>query len=673
MKTLFAPAIALLKRATYTQKFAIMGALALVASAVLVLNLYQSLHRLIDSSQRELAGIEVIKPIARTVQHLQIHRGLSSAMLNGNEAMRNQRLAKQHDVRAALQGVGARLSPELAVSPVWKRLIESWTLIENEGIDLIPRENFLAHNRLIEELLAFQSAISDEYALTNDPDIDSTYLIQTAVDKSPQAIERMGQLRALGTGVLTTKQPLVLSQQVEFTVLLAGLNSAVDSLRRNLERTSRYSPGLQSALAASITDMGEAAARVSALVNQDILSGTYSTAPADYFALTTASVEKGYKEMFETLFQSLEHLLQARIDRAQRALHFSIGVSVLILLLYAYVSVGLYYATIDSIDRLAKDARTIATGDLNVRVDLGTRDELKLVGDSLNDMMREFHGLIRNVSRGADEVLDATKKLAASAAQVKCGSEQQSAAASAMASAIGEMRSRIEQLSRSADDANRISSRAGELSADGSRVVGSVVREIERIAEVVNQSAAIIGELGASSERISAIVNVIKEIADQTNLLALNAAIEAARAGESGRGFAVVADEVRKLAERTGRSTREISTMIVSIQSGTRDAVASMNQGVSRVAEGVALATRAGEAINEIGENARQVVAKVADISDALREQSTASAEVAHNVDRVARMAEENHAVVAGNAATATQLESLSEGLGSAVRRFRLS
>ena len=42
MQTLFTPAIALLNRLGYTKKFAIMGALALVAIAVLLAGLYQS-------------------------------------------------------------------------------------------------------------------------------------------------------------------------------------------------------------------------------------------------------------------------------------------------------------------------------------------------------------------------------------------------------------------------------------------------------------------------------------------------------------------------------------------------------------------------------------------------------------------------------------------------------
>ncbi|MEF8700002.1 MAG: hypothetical protein V5B33_11915 [Candidatus Accumulibacter sp. UW20] len=100
MKTLFSPAIALLNRVAYPRKFAIMGALALVASAVLVVNLYQSLHRVIDSSQKELAGIAMIKPIARIVQHLQVHRGLSSGVLNGNEAMQEARAARPRCGRA---------------------------------------------------------------------------------------------------------------------------------------------------------------------------------------------------------------------------------------------------------------------------------------------------------------------------------------------------------------------------------------------------------------------------------------------------------------------------------------------------------------------------------------------------------------------------------------------
>lgn len=602
MQTLFTPAIALLNRLGYTKKFAVMGALALVAIVVLLAGLYQSLHRVIDSSQQELAGLEVMKPIGRLIQHLQVHRGLSSGVLNGNDEMQDKRAAREKQVSEAFKALEARLAPELAASGAWKTLVANWAAIEKDGLELISRENFLAHSRLIEELLAWQRSVADHYSLTNDPDLASTYLIDTAVEKLPLAIESMGQLRALGTGVLTRKQPLALSQQVEFTVLLAGLNSAVGSLQRNVEKTARHNQGRQTALDASVKDLRTAADKVGELVNQDILSGTYATLPGDYFALTTAAVDKGYKELFESLFPILEQLLQQRVDRAERDLNLSVATAGAILLIYAYVSIALYYATLGSIDQLAAKARTIATGDLSVRVDLGTRDELMLVGYSLNEMVAAFRDLLQKVQGSANEVLGATQKLAASAARVKQGSEQQSEAASTMAAAVEEMTTGLDDVSANAQDADRI----------------------------------------------------------------------AARAGESGRGFAVVADEVRKLAERTSRSTNEISAMIEAIQGGTRAAVASMNVGVGRVGEGVTLATQAGRSLAEIGGNAQQVVERVAQISHALREQSAASSEIARNVERVARMAGENSAAVAGNAATARQLDSLAQDLEGEVNRFRL-
>ncbi|MBK7563269.1 MAG: hypothetical protein IPI21_02765 [Propionivibrio sp.] len=91
MKTLFIPAISLLNRLGYTKKFAIMGILALVAISMLAMNLYHSLTRVIHRSQQELVGIEMIKPIASLMQHLQAHRGLSAGVLNGDEEMEERR------------------------------------------------------------------------------------------------------------------------------------------------------------------------------------------------------------------------------------------------------------------------------------------------------------------------------------------------------------------------------------------------------------------------------------------------------------------------------------------------------------------------------------------------------------------------------------------------------
>jgi methyl-accepting chemotaxis protein len=195
---------------------------------------------------------------------------------------------------------------------------------------------------------------------------------------------------------------------------------------------------------------------------------------------------------------------------------------------------------------------------------------------------------------------------------------------------------------------------------------------MKQVATAVDAAATTIRELENYSNEISAIINVIREVADQTNLLALNAAIEAARAGESGRGFAVVADEVRKLAERTAQSTHTISGVIEKVQTGARRAAQEMECGVARVGQGVTLAHQAGDSIAGIQAGAERVATAVADIGAALDEQSAAAQEISRGVERIAGMVADNSVSARQTLSAAERLSHLAVELDHAIARFRV-
>lgn len=356
----------------------------------------------------------------------------------------------------------------------------------------------------------------------------------------------------------------------------------------------------------------------------------------------------------------------------ERAFVFGVGAAIVGLLLAAVLTLVISTRVCRRLSDTVETVSSIAGGDLTTTMPAITPDEIGKLVRSVSEMQSALHTTISRTRSGADQVAQSSRQLKDSASQVSQSASVQSSAASAIAANVEELTVSITHVSERTSDAARLAGDSNREAQEGKQTIDRLVTGIDEMNTVVAEVVTRITSLEKQSEQISRIVSVIREVAEQTNLLALNAAIEAARAGEAGRGFAVVADEVRKLSERTAQSTREIATMVDQVQVSTRAAVSGIERGVSSVHESRALAGHAGETISRLQTIARNVADILVDLDLALREQSTASAEVARRVEDIAAHSEETSSATAQSVASAQALDTLAAKLLEGVQRFRV-
>ncbi len=319
---------------------------------------------------------------------------------------------------------------------------------------------------------------------------------------------------------------------------------------------------------------------------------------------------------------------------------------------------------------LAAAAERIAANDLTVKVE--PKSDKDALGAHFKTMVLNLGGMIRQVAENARELVSAATEIASSSEQMSKGAKDQADQVNQVSTAIEEMTATILESSKNAGEASSVARGSAETASSGGRTVTDTIRGMQKIASVVRESAESIAQLAKSADQIGEIVVVIDDIADQTNLLALNAAIEAARAGEQGRGFAVVADEVRKLAERTGKATGEITSMIKGIQQQTENAVNSMEAGIQEVDKGRELADKAGSSLNEIVTMAQRVTDMIAQMATASEQQSSAAEQISKNIEHISSVTKETATGAEQSAAAAEQLNRQADGLQQMVQRFKI-
>ncbi|GHT91850.1 methyl-accepting chemotaxis protein [Betaproteobacteria bacterium] len=325
----------------------------------------------------------------------------------------------------------------------------------------------------------------------------------------------------------------------------------------------------------------------------------------------------------------------------------------------------------DEPSEVANLVSLIAAGQLNHVITVRPGMENSILS-SMKKMCSSLCDIITRIRQSAEVLAANSDTMASNGEQVMQRAATQSQSTTSIAAAVEEMSVGVTTISDNATTTRRNSLASSEAVNHGLEVVQNTIHEMEQITANTSRTAEDVKQLADRSSQISKIVNVIKEIADQTNLLALNAAIEAARAGETGRGFAVVADEVRKLSERTTQSTSEITATIEAILESTQRTLKSTETSKEQVQKGMALANETGSSMSEVKEQLDLSLSSIAQITDALAEQSSASQMIGQDVERIANMTEENSGAITSLNDAAGHIKTLANDLYKLVQHFKL-
>lgn len=400
MNQFFRPAVGLMNRLKYPQKFLLISLLFAVPLAYMRAQFLCEVNAGSDLAARELAGTAYLRPLRRLLEDIPPHREQAEQVRqNAPATMAAWRLSRDR-IDADIADLARREHADggrFETRRIYESLSAEWQVLRRIAPSLSTEENAVRYTHFFRAILALMSQIGDASTLILDPDLDSYYTMNAIVVDIPNCLNVTSQIRE-GGDRFAISAPLNNAQSAQFLTFAGLLRQNGEAVQHDSDIAARNNPAgnLQPELSAlyacadearhdlirCLTHLGEISAREAG--QTVVLNAACDRALTAHFAL--------WDHAANALDTLLARRAQAFAQRRTRADEFAFGFLVLV----AYVYAGFYRAVMTTVSRLDQAARRMAEGDLSAMAPLAvqSRDELARVVGAFNavaaQMVREW-------------------------------------------------------------------------------------------------------------------------------------------------------------------------------------------------------------------------------------------------------------------------------------------
>ncbi|MBW4598233.1 MAG: PP2C family protein-serine/threonine phosphatase [Calothrix sp. FI2-JRJ7] len=382
VKTIFCPAITLMNRLKYPQKFTLISSIFVLPLSLVMYLLISEIQSRNDFAEKEKIGNTYLRPLR------QLWSDVSLVQITNNDQTKQNELkelkAKINNQMQSLEDIDKKYGNILLTTTKFNSIKEKWHQIVNQSKDNIE-EKSKVYNSLRQDIDELRNKVGDQSNLILDPDIDSYYLMDATLLKLPEMQYTLTDIQLITQKSILTKQDTVESR-IKLIKYLAKLEEYNSELKKNMQDAFNFNPAgnTRPKLENLLNDYTN---KINLLVDTAIpLTENSNTLSSQVFYTAAAENLKLSYILWDKAIVELDVLLQNRINGfVQRQVLLCIFVStILIVVLYLYIA--FYLGVRQTVSSLSAASKQMIDGTVTESITLENRDELAEVVKSFNDI-----------------------------------------------------------------------------------------------------------------------------------------------------------------------------------------------------------------------------------------------------------------------------------------------